>query len=638
VADKVASFAINLEGNAKDAAKEDAAALEALRDKIDGSQKAIKEYGTALRLLKGKTDDVAKAKEQLKGRLDAERQKMSANALAVLKLGGSFTRLKTATRETSKDTEKLKKDMGGLAEGFAIGGIIGGIVAALSVFTAGVGAASSSLTRFIVESADALRNMALFREAAAGSAQNAYNLGTQVDALARKVPASKVALNEMATALTRSLSGTRVSGQGIVDTFNLVAQASDAMGAEVGNQLGEIVKRSKQFGRLGINPFELQGTGVQFTDIAEALAKRLHVSVGKAAEELRFGMVEVNAGAAAIRDVVEKRFGEINARKLLSLDVQAAKFKERLQGLASGVNLEPLLKMIDRISSLFDVTTVSGDALQTAITKIGEALFGSFTSAGPLLEQLVKKLIIVALKITIIFLKARKMVAEAFKVPRNVEILKVALATIAAAGLSIIAVFSLVGIAVGGAIAFALAPILALGAALVALWKGGQALYNKFTSIDWSGLGKAIIQGIKNGLLSAWGALKSAVSGIGEKIKSTFTDVLGIQSPSKVFAGYGEQIGAGTAKGIDASAPSVQASAADLAPASPTVPAPRAASSPTVPAPRAASSPLSITVNVNMGGTPGGASQPAQQVADIKAAVTQAIKLALRQAGTPVAA
>ena len=104
-------------------------------------------------------------------------------------------------------------------------------VAAVFAFGAAVAAASVSLVRWIVEEAGALRMMQITREAITGTAVDATHLGHQLDWLASRVSTPKEELAKLTNEITRTLSGTRVGGQGIVDTFNAVAEASDAMGA-----------------------------------------------------------------------------------------------------------------------------------------------------------------------------------------------------------------------------------------------------------------------------------------------------------------------------------------------------------------------------------------------------------------------
>ena len=77
-----------------------------------------------------------------------------------------------------------------------------------------------------------------------------------------------------------------------------------------------------------------------------------------------------------------------------------------------------------------------------------------------------------------------------------------------------------------------------------------QAIVNAFGQYDWPSIGRNILEGIKNGILSAVSsvveAAKSAASAIWESVKSFFD----MHSPSKLMAYGGEMIDAGLAQGI----------------------------------------------------------------------------------------
>jgi hypothetical protein len=76
--------------------------------------------------------------------------------------------------------------------------------------------------------------------------------------------------------------------------------------------------------------------------------------------------------------------------------------------------------------------------------------------------------------------------------------------------------------------------------------------------------GKDLVEGLKNGITAAWGRvtgkLKELVGGIGKTAKK----LLGIGSPSKVFAEIGRQTAQGLAQGIEDSRALVARAAAGL--------------------------------------------------------------------------
>lgn len=77
------------------------------------------------------------------------------------------------------------------------------------------------------------------------------------------------------------------------------------------------------------------------------------------------------------------------------------------------------------------------------------------------------------------------------------------------------------------------------------------SLVNSFKSMDWGSIGKNIIDGIWNGLLSGWGWLVDQVKSLASNLFNAAKDALGIHSPSRKFKYLGEMCVAGFDDGID---------------------------------------------------------------------------------------
>ncbi|MGZ7371093.1 hypothetical protein ACXWSM_09370, partial [Streptococcus pyogenes] len=74
--------------------------------------------------------------------------------------------------------------------------------------------------------------------------------------------------------------------------------------------------------------------------------------------------------------------------------------------------------------------------------------------------------------------------------------------------------------------------------------------------------GKNIVQGLINGMTSLAGKIGSYfLEKIPGWIRKPFESALGIHSPSRVFAGYGENIGQGLINGVQSMAGSVKGAA-----------------------------------------------------------------------------
>lgn len=695
MADKTASFTIPIHADSD--AREAAEDLEALRKKIFASQEAVKDFGSAMKSLRGATDEVKNARSDLKAKLEAERDALSRHNLALVKQGTTYEKLarqerlaskamadqkkvlqdqKKALDEDKKSTEALHKavsTVGGpvatLREKFdSLKSVLGGAQGAQGAFTVGAAVAAAAIalvvavvvevakavvdatiafTKFVIEGANAARTMRLMREAAGGSASNATALGNQVDALSRKVATSKAELNDMSLDMTRAFLGTRVSGEGLVDTFNAVAQVSEVMGKQAGSAIEGIIERSKQWGRMGIGLFELQGTGVSFEDVAGKLAKQLKIGLDAARLQLRMGMVDVNAGAKALRGAIEDKFARLNLAKMLDFDVLKMKFQETLSALTKGVNLEPLLKAFEKLSALFSETTVTGTAMKMIVTDLGNALVGGAAGGADFLTKAIKQLVIWALELDIAFLRSKKRIAEFFENRAAVLIFKAAIVSLISAIVGIGVIFGLVAAVIVGALAIIVGPFVLAGLLIWGIYEAGKAAWEALKNIKWGaigdaivgglkssldwvmGIGERIISGITDGIKAGWTALKSGVEGVVNKIKDWFTGGLDMHSPSRVFARYGEQTVQGYAQGIDSEAPAAQASINAMAPSAPMIGGDNSAGG-------ARGGPISVVVEINVDGSGHGQeTAKALSAPDFLSGLTKAIEEALLGAGVP---
>ena len=82
---------------------------------------------------------------------------------------------------------------------------------------------------------------------------------------------------------------------------------------------------------------------------------------------------------------------------------------------------------------------------------------------------------------------------------------------------------------------------------------------------SFTGFGANIINGLTNGIKSAIGGAITAIGDFASGLKSKFTNLLGIRSPSTVFMGFGDNIGQGLQIGMARMLPIVQGAAGKLA-------------------------------------------------------------------------
>jgi hypothetical protein len=103
-------------------------------------------------------------------------------------------------------------------------------------------------------------------------------------------------------------------------------------------------------------------------------------------------------------------------------------------------------------------------------------------------------------------------------------------------------------------------------------------------------IGKNIINGLISGITGMAGALASKVMAIADGVKNTFKSALKIQSPSKVFEGFGKMTGLGFEKGLEGATPDAEGVAETLTSGGP----PGASSG------RSGGSPMIVIENLNV--------------------------------------
>lgn len=654
-AEEEARFALRLDADTEPA-KDAAEALEKFRSAIEKSQDRIASYRKSMALLKGDSEDVTAAKKQLKAAIEAEKGAITKANLEILKLGSSYDKLQKASKKNTDATKAggkaikafggplrdvserfgmLKELLGGVTSGYGLLAIaVVAAVTGLAALAVGAGELVTKFTEWLAVSGDALRNMRLTREAVSGNEKNALAWGHAIDWLSLKVATSKDGLNALAVATEKSLRGTRVSGQGMVDTWSAVAQAGAAMGKDVGDALNEIITRGKLTGRFGINFIapgisELQGKGITFQQVARNLAKDLNIGLDQAQRALVMHTVTLSAGARAVREAVEEQFGGINAKKLLSIDALATKFKDNLRDWASdaaqaGGALEPLLTLAKKLVDQFGLQSESGQRMKAVVRDYAEKLAAGLERNLPLMISIVQK--------TIEFASWLVQVGTAL----------VSFAT------SSTGLFLIKGVLYGAAVAaglllVAMSPLIVAGAAIAAAFVGiGLAIatvvdaVKKAFTIDWGFLGDQIVKGITGGLLRNVGELKSAVKGLATSIWNTFTGKDGIDahSPSRKFAKAGRWSVEGYAGGVRGSADVASNAVSTMATSSADAAAPASS--------RSSGPPAEIKIEFNIQGSNAqeiGETLRSQSLLDgLQFAVRSALKAAGIPTGAPVMA
>ena len=404
---------------------------------------------------------------------------------------------------------------------------------------------------------DAARSQALLLGAATNSAAGVASLTSITTQLEGKTGLAKAQLDELGLSLARS----GLQGKALESAFKALAVESSVMGDSGSSALQSIIDRAKQTKRLTIGMFDLKGTGLDKMDVAKALAQQMGISVQAAMAKINAGAVNGAAGIDAISKAVQDKLGGTAAKQALGFGHQMTKLSDDLAGLFSGINLEGFLTGLQDVLKMFGQDQVEGRALKQLVTDLLQPFFDSAAKGMPTVREVFQQAIIWALKAEVAFLQLRLYLRDVFgaDVLAPANVLKATLIVIGVIVGVIALAFTLLGIAIVAALAFAFAP-LALFVAAVMYLPGVVsdvadrigAFFSGIAWPDWSSVGSFLVDGLIAGLDPS--RLITAVVGLAGSATSALKNALGIHSPSTVWRGAGKYSGEGYAMGLEDSA------------------------------------------------------------------------------------
>lgn len=443
-------------------------------------------------------------------------------------LGGAFGQVGGQVAGAIDDFGDLTEVFGkGGAAAIAAGGGITILAVALTALVIGLGVATVSTALWAVGLADSNRELDL-----TGQAVDAFNpkvaaVSSTIGELHSALGIGTPALQEMA----KSLIDAHVSAADLPEALKAAAIAEEALG---------------------------QGGANQFVARINAGTKSVH----------------------ALARETQLSLGGIAAQRVLGLSEQTAKLKDEIGGLFGELNIDPVLKGFQVIVNLFDETTSSGKAMQFLFESVFQPLIDQAENAATVVEGFVLGLLIGATKLYIGLKPVVKEISEFFG--ENDPSLKDTLAAVTKAGelLAPVIVAIVVGFTAAAAIvALVVGVSLALVAAFVALPAviigAGLALevyvvgaisraVDYIESIDFLQIGANIMHGLADGITGAAGAVVDSMTHAVNGAINSAKGLLGIHSPSTVFAEIGDNTVAGFTGAVDAGASDAQDSLANM--------------------------------------------------------------------------
>lgn len=363
------------------------------------------------------------------------------------------------------------------------------------------------------------------------------------------------AAGDGADLLASELDQLRDAGMALDDIPDAAGKATTALTA-TGNKAMTL---SDRFAKL---PGPLGDTFRKMRDVSSASGG---VSIGMIG--LAAGLVAVAAGLV-LGTVAAAKFAFAQAsagRAGAGLTRDISTMKRDFSKLFSGINITPIVSGFHQISGMFAANTQSGMALREILADMFNPIFSAAGNTFPYIRSFFTGLIVGALEMETDVLNLETAYYRAFgpetqsnltDTTSALQLGKFAIYSIAA-GLGLVAI----------AIALVLSPLLLIAAASSALgyglaWSVDHAIAMfaelpdalSYLGGEMRRIGGNVVDGMIDGIMGAIPRTFAAIRTLGTGMVRALRTLLGIHSPSRVFADLGLQIPRGVEVGIHAGA------------------------------------------------------------------------------------
>lgn len=348
----------------------------------------------------------------------------------------------------------------------------------------------------------------------------------------------------------------------------LAAEAYAAMhGAVSGVDFGAITRQTNlSADALRGLTTSLEGAKVSAADMPEALKAAALAEKALGAGGAAKFIDRIKEGKLAVADFAveaQQKFGGIVERKLLGLGDQAIILKRNLAGLFGGLDIESALAGISRFVDMLSESHAVGRTIKFFFETIFGPFVDSIDDAFFAVEAFVLGFLIGVTKMYIAAKPAIAAIADLLGFDdtstiftlENLTAAGQLLAPVFAAGITI---FGLFVAAVLGAAAVLVAVPIAIQAALQTVMGAIMGAIDFIGAIDMGQVASDLWAGFVDGIINFGPNVVSAITGVVGGAIDAAKSLLGIASPSKVFAEIGENTGEGMSMGVEDTAPAVQ--------------------------------------------------------------------------------
>lgn len=519
--------------------------LATLESRIKGETKALQNLEQWMRRLQSAGSVDIAQHQKVAGLIDQKKASLAGLSEQLVQAGA-------AEGQAGTGAESLGEKLSALS-----GGPVGMIAAALATLITILVAAAVKLTSFAIQAADAARSFRLVLEGASGSAKAAAEL----DAAVNRVAASTSVLQPELEKMAQTLAVAGLKGALFEQTLKTMAAVASVAGPQAAGKLEEIAKKVTALGHFEIGGDSLAGLGISMEDLARSMG----TSVDKLKADMKAGKVSVEDGISAMNKALNTRFVAVAAKQALGFNVQIAKLHENLGKLFKGVDLEPFLKALKEVLSVFDQQTASGQAMAYMLSTFFSGLFRTLSNLGPLAKRAFQELIITGLRLYIIFAPAARVFERFTQSLTTADTPASSLAgSLTRLGYLFTSLFTGIVGATGVIDTVFLEPLGRLLGIKIPTIKElfGSLLTGElpdFSSIT-SSVGTSLVDGLIRGVTSRASAFLGALTGMVSGGVAAVKGLLKIKSPSGVFAEIGDQTVAGFTGSVDAGAEDAQAS------------------------------------------------------------------------------
>jgi len=546
VATETAKFALELEDGISASSSSAEDALSSLQSQIDKDSKSLTQMKKAMRQMQAAGAVDVSAYRKLKGEIDATQNSVGKARASFINLGGEFSKTGKKAKRSRGDMLSAVNGLPGPLSRASKG--IGGVKAMVTGLTGALGVAGAVIVGVV---AVLLALAVMLAAVAVATAKATAALLKYSAAQADAMRSERLRLHGLGT-LRRWMRLTAKDATQMSESINRVSD-------RVPLARSQIAGYGQELHRLGIR-------GRAAEDALEALSIAQAVQGDRGRRRLMMLVRQAGHSEGAMRNLserVRKELGGNAAMQMRSLAMISTKLRESFNALFTGVNIEPLLRGLRRLSRLLSQSTESGRALRAIVTVMLGPLVDELGGAAGPIEYFFKELVILALRVAIAIVRVRnslqntfgsgmlgrllrgKAAMEAF----GIVVTVIAVGVVAlAAGVALLTVF-VIGL---------LSPLLMVALALYRgyqmarlLYARFQGFYMLFSSGRWRTAGQSMISGLVAGVQAGGAQLRAAVAGVAAGALNTFRDTLGIRSPSAVFAQLGLAIPQGVAAGVE---------------------------------------------------------------------------------------